>query len=67
MTIGKRKLAFTFSILAVYVAAAWAAAQTTASPCRTCLQTAERQNEKGDSQLENTYWKLVELSDYSAG
>jgi len=57
MTIGKRKLAFTFSILAVYVAAAWAAA-----PCRTCIQTGGGQNEKGDAQLENTYWKLVELN-----
>jgi heat shock protein HslJ len=62
MTIGKRKLEFTFSILAVYVAAAWAAAQTAAEPCRTCLQTGVRQNEKGAAQLENTYWKLVELN-----
>jgi len=62
MTIGKRKLAFTFSILAVFVAAAWAAAQTIAAPCRTCLQTGGRQNEKSAAQLENTYWKLVELN-----
>jgi hypothetical protein len=62
MTIGKRKLGFTFSILALYVAAAWAAAQTTAAPCRTCLQTGGRQNEKGAAQLENTYWKPVELN-----
>ena len=62
MTIGKRKLAFAFSILVVYVAAAWAAARTTAAPCRTCLQTVEGQNEKGAAQLENTYWKLVELN-----
>jgi len=62
MTIGKRKLGFTFSILVVCAAAAWAAAQTTAATCRTCLQTGMRQNEKGAAQLENTYWKLVELN-----
>jgi heat shock protein HslJ len=61
MAIGKRKLAFTISILVVYVAAAWAAAQTTAAPRRTRLQTLAPQNEKGAAQLENTYWKLVEL------
>ncbi|HMB28024.1 MAG TPA: META domain-containing protein [Blastocatellia bacterium] len=62
MTIGKRKLEFRFSILVVYVAAALAAAQTTATPCRTLLQTGAPQNEKGAAQLENTYWKLVELN-----
>jgi heat shock protein HslJ len=61
MTIGKRKLAFTISMLVVYVAAL-AAAQTTATPCRTCLQAGARRNEKGAAQLENTYWKLVELN-----
>ncbi|MGH9935001.1 MAG: META domain-containing protein, partial [Blastocatellia bacterium] len=40
----------------------WAAAQTTAAPCRTCLQTGARQDGKGAAQLENTYWKLVELN-----
>jgi heat shock protein HslJ len=62
MTIGKRKLAFTFSILVVYGATAWATAQTTAAPCRTCLRTGGRQNGKGGAQLENTYWKLIELN-----
>ena len=62
MTIGKRKLKFTVSILVVYVAAALAAAQTTATPCRTFLQVGAPQNEKSAAQLENTYWKLVELN-----
>jgi len=62
MTIGKRKLAFTFSILFFYVAAAWVESQTTAAPCRTCIQNGERRKEKGPARLENTYWKLVELN-----
>ena len=61
MTIDKRKLEFRFSILVVYVAAALAAAQTAAA-CRNLLQTGALQNEKGSAQLENTYWKLVELN-----
>src|SRR5262245_16735738 len=62
MTIEIRKLAYMFSILVVYVAAALAAARTTATPCRTCLQAGSPQNEKDAAQLENTYWKLVELN-----
>jgi len=58
MTVGKRKLGFTFSILVVYVAAALAAAQTTATPCRTRLQAGAPQDEKGVARSENTYWKL---------
>jgi heat shock protein HslJ len=62
MIIRKRRLAFTFSILVVYVSATWATAQTTTAPCRTCIQTAGRQGGKGAAQLERAYWKLVELN-----
>ncbi|HKQ89205.1 MAG TPA: META domain-containing protein [Blastocatellia bacterium] len=58
----KRRLAFTFSILAVYVTTLWATGPTTAAPRRTCLWAQGGQNARSASQLENTYWKLVELN-----
>jgi heat shock protein HslJ len=56
------RLAFNFSILAVYVAALWATAPTTAAPCRTYIRAQGGQNGRSAAQLENTYWKLVDLN-----
>jgi len=62
MIVGKRRLAFTLSILVVYVAAIRATAWIAAAWCPTCLQTGVRQSGDGAAQLENTDWWLVELN-----
>lgn len=70
MSTGKRRLAFTVSVLVVSLAAIWATGQpkvisTGASPFHQVWQVClgeSRIKPQGDAQLENTYWKLVELN-----